>query len=256
MVPVKTLSIAAIGATFAALGTIGSAQAAIFRFDTSDNQFIPSIDNQGWWSATESNSDINDNYFVGRARDTIVSNAILRNFFTFDLSSLNEEVVSATLRLQRYDGRGNPTQTLGFFDVSTPAATLNNNEGTSAAIFDDLGTGKSYGTFDVSTRGNSSGILSFTLNSAAIADINAAAGGFFSIGGALNAESLSSPGDQYLFGNSSGGGVQQLVINVPEPSSVLGTLAFGVFGAGWVLKRRQKNQKIASGVKSITEASE
>ncbi len=164
------------------------------------------------------------------------------------------------MRLQRFDGRGNPTQTLGFFDVSTPAATLNNNQDTNTAIFDDLGTGQSYGTFDVSTSGSETGILSFTLNATAIADINAAAGGFFSIGGALDAESLSSPGRQNLFGfsnNASGRrSVQQLVINVPEPSSVLGTLAFGVFGAGWVLKHRQKNQKIAGGARSITEASE
>lgn len=30
------------------------------------------------------------------------------------------------------------------------------------------------------------------------------------------------------------------LVVVPEPSSVLGTLAFGAFGAGWMLKRRQK----------------
>lgn len=29
---------------------------------------------------------------------------------------------------------------------------------------------------------------------------------------------------------------------VPEPSSVLGALAFGAFGAGWMLKRRQKQK--------------
>lgn len=33
---------------------------------------------------------------------------------------------------------------------------------------------------------------------------------------------------------------------VPEPSSMLGTLAFSAFGAGWMLKRRQKKQQSTS----------
>lgn len=255
MVSVKTLSIAAIGATFATLGTIGSAQAAIFRFNTSDNQFTPGTDNQGWWSDTRKNSDSNDSYLVGK-----VGGDIHRNFFTFNLSSLNQEVVSAYLNLRPYKSGSNPTQNLEFFDVSTSATTLNNNNGSSVAIFEDLGTGKSYGKTIVGTGSSGTGILLISLNAAAVADINTAAGGFFSIGGTLDDKSLDRPRNQFLFGDSSGTGVQRLFVRTaepaPEPSSVLGILSFGVFGAGWVLKRRQKNQKIASGVKSITEASE
>ena len=38
---------------------------------------------------------------------------------------------------------------------------------------------------------------------------------------------------------------------VPEPSSMLGTLAFSAFGAGWMLKRRQKKQKSKSHAKPV-----
>ena len=74
-------------------------------------------------------------------------------------------------------------------------------------------------------------MLSFTLNAAAVADINAAAGGFFSIGGSL--DPITGTPSQTLFGASGGQrGTQQLVITtggsqaVPEPSTMI------VFGAG------------------------
>ena len=57
------------------------------------------------------------------------------------------------------------SETIAFFDVSTPAATLNNNTGASAAIFADLGSGKNYGTFGVATYSFSSALtLAFALN--------------------------------------------------------------------------------------------
>lgn len=34
-------------------------------------------------------------------------------------------------------------------------------------------------------------------------------------------------------------------VKVPEPSSILGILAFGAFGAGTLLKRQLKNRKLA-----------
>lgn len=45
------------------------------------------------------------------------------------------------------------------------------------------------------------------------------------------------------------------VATVPEPSSVLGTLAFGAFGTGWILKRRQRQQVVgrAKRVKSCCD---
>jgi hypothetical protein len=106
------------------------------------------------------------------------------------LSALNlagQTVTQATLELVRY-GVNTPdaSETIEFFDVSTPAAILNENNGPSPAIFADLGSGTSYGSFVVNSYTFSDTLtLSFVLNAAARADIANAAGGFFSIGGSL-----------------------------------------------------------------------
>jgi hypothetical protein len=197
-------------------------------FDTSDNQFDAGVDNQGWWSGTRVASDTNANYAAGRDHNAHV----LRNFFTFDLSSLAETAVSVTLQVRRYNyasATNQPSQTIEFFDVSTDAATLNNNVATSAAIFDDLGTGKSYGAFVVSQTGGSVDVLNFSLNADAVADINAAAGGWFSIGGTN--VSIGAAGRELLFESSSGLDVQRLVVEtapatagaVPDGGTVPGT---------------------------------
>jgi hypothetical protein len=164
-------------------GTAGAEQI----FHTSQNQFTPGVNNQGWWSTVDPNFDGNDNYVVGA-----LAGGEFRNFFTFYLAGLSStSIASAFLQVRRGCAAGDATETLGLFDVSTDPATLNFNEGFNAAVFDDLGTGTSYGTFEVGTSGPEDGTLSFALDALAIADIVAASGGFFSIGGAL--QSLTPP---------------------------------------------------------------
>jgi len=182
-------------------------------FNTSDSQFDLGVDNQGWWSATRNANNSNDNYALTSTG---------RNFFTFDLSSLAGPVASATVELRRYIYSGEAAETFEFFDVSTDAATLNNNTGTSAVIYDDLGTGTSYGQFEVSSVGTTSQLLHFHLNAAAVADINGAAGVFFSIGGSL----ITNDGNDVLFGSSNGAGIQRLIVElVPEPTTCTLALA-------------------------------
>jgi hypothetical protein len=178
-----------------------------FTLSTDMSQFDAGIDNQGWWSATFGNSDTNDNYFTGflSPADT------LRDFFTFDISGLTptDPVTSATLMLTKYTAAsdtGAAAHSLTFFDVSTDPATLNMNDGVSAAIFTDLGSGASYGSFSVlvDNINDTVTVLSFLLNAAAVADINAAlAGGatFFSVGGAGPAPAaISEPATVRLLG--------------------------------------------------------
>lgn len=190
------------------LGLAGPPPArAAFILNTFDSQFDYGVDNQGWWSATTGNDTYNDNYVVSMyGTDTI------RNFFTFDLRSVDlagQTIVSATLQLRRGGGQGAPTETLSFHHVATDAATLNANNGTSEAIYNDLGDGTLYGSFEVPTAGNSEELVSFPLNAAAIADITALAGsGFFSLGGSLPDSSTG-----YLFGFTGGNqGIQRLVL--------------------------------------------
>jgi hypothetical protein len=236
--------------------------AATLVFNTSDSQFTPNVDNQGWWAATSSNFDLNDNYFTGTFPAGIDEH---RSFFTFDLTGLvlgSEVIVSARLELARFLYlSGAPSETLGLFDVSTDAATLNNNAGTDSGIFADLGSGTSYGTFLVPVHSFSEDLLVLALNGAAMADISAAAGDFFSIGGALLSIGGSST-QETLFGNSFGGGpsvVQRLVLEtapapaltlasvpVPEPHPVgLLTFGLGLTGAAARLAVRRGARHVA-----------
>jgi hypothetical protein len=167
-------------------------------FTTSQSAFDPGARNQGWWSPTFFNVDSNDNYFVGEA-------GALRNFFTFDLSSACP-ASSVTLQLTRFEQTGPLPYSL--FDVTTPASTLNANDATSQAIYDDLGSGTSFGTFPVAD-GAQADVLSFQLNPAGVAAFNAARGGFFSIGGSTPANEA---GHIYAFSGPGAGGTQQLVV--------------------------------------------
>ncbi len=213
--------------------------AASFTFNTSDSQFTPGFDNQGWWSATALNTNTNTSYFTGERDD----GAILRSFFTFDLSSLNlagQTITAATLEVARYAYDSNDAnETVAFFDVSTDAATLNNNTGSNAAIFNDLGSGKNYGTFVVNSYTSSMVLtLSFALNANALADISAAEGQFFSIGGALTSITPAGGENESIFSGSSSTGIQRLTIQTvataPEPASIL---LFAPGLAGFVLRK-------------------
>ncbi|MEH2235193.1 PEP-CTERM sorting domain-containing protein [Nostoc sp.] len=227
------------------LGTLNAAQAATFTVNASD---------EGWWAAegglNVSNSNDNTNYVTGNIRGTD-----LRDFFTFNLGN-TAKVSSATLQIQRFDGSENGTKTLGFFDVSTPANVLSKKVNSpNNTIYSDLGSGKNYGTFKVSSSGDSDQILSFVLNSKAIADINTRKGQFFSIGGALQGDLE----EDYLFSGSGNGSLAKLVIDnthlatdpeqhvidnthlatvVPEPHTLGGIVVAGV--AGLWLKRKRK----------------
>lgn len=239
---------------FAVIAT-APARAGVFIFNTSDSQFSPDANNQGWWSDGRAGKDIFDDYEVG---SPVVGTAVkgrgeLRNFFTFDLRSLAGSVLSASLELTRFGyNSGDPSETLEFFDVTTPAATLNVNSGTDASIFNDLGSGQSYGSFVVNAYSPSDTLtFTFDLNATALADIQSLAGGFFSVGGALT---TIGPNGESIFQGSGTGGIQRLIVTtadapepavVPEASTLVAwsimAVVFG--GAGWLRQRRKGLQR-------------
>ena len=182
-------------------------------FDTSDSRFDKGVDNQGWWHTSIQNNDDNDNYIVGTADP----GGRFRHFFSFDLSTLRGKAVGATLVLRRYQGEGDFTETLGLFDVRTAADKLNNNRGPNVRIYRDRGSGSEYGRYVLPTDGAGTQAVRLRLNAAAVADVNAARGGFFSIGGKLLSINKP-PANQFLFGGSSGRGVQRLVVYVEPPA--------------------------------------
>ena len=157
--------------------------------DTSTSEFTPGTRNQGWWSPTDGNANNNASYIVG-SLSVGNTNFQFNNFFTFLLPEELGTITSANLLVERGVGTGPADLTYNLWDVSTPASVLNDkaNNLPNAAIYNDLGSGTSYGSFLVSTSGNSTDILNFSLNANALADLNThiSDGGFFSIGGSIS----------------------------------------------------------------------
>jgi hypothetical protein len=173
-----------------------------FTFRTSDAEFTPGSHNQGWWSGSMNNVTGNDNYIVGMP-DGVHQ---LNNYFTFNLAGLTGTVLDASLVLGQGIGSGaagvGPAIDVAYslYDVSTKPARLNDESASwNAAIYNDLGSGTSYGTYSLST-GASGGTDTLALNSAGLAAIDSAAGGYLSIGGSLKLAAVPEPATLAIWG--------------------------------------------------------
>jgi hypothetical protein len=183
-------------------------------FTTAQSAFDPGVRNQGWWADGPANYTQNDAYTMGFS-----SHVTTRDFFTFDLSSACQ-ATAVSLQLSRLGGfaseRFADSIPLDLFDVNTPAATLNNNSGANLEIWNDLGSGVSFGHFDI-TPGQPSDVITLPLNSAGVAAFNAARGGFFSIGGTGPTPGF--PDSYTLFDGDAHEGIQQLLVICPAEAA-------------------------------------
>lgn len=178
------------------LAAVGALASGCMAFSTAESPFHAGARNQGsWLEGGRANGPGNDNYFVGWVLEDFPETEYkARNYFTFDLTDACE-AGGVILKVTRF------TQTAPIayklFDVTTPADVLNAETAQDPAVFEDLGSGTSFGTFNV-TPGDRAEVVSFPLNRAGVAAYNDARGGFFSIGGAAPDASLG----EYLFGHS------------------------------------------------------
>jgi hypothetical protein len=215
-------------------------QAGTVVLSTSQAQIQPGVDNQGWLNSFSTNENaFNDNHITG----LVSPGEEYRSFFSFSLQSLTGTVLGARLELRRYQQQG--AVNLGFWDTTATAAELSaTRDGLfSPGIFEDLGTGTSYGSFQV-VEGDGEDILVFELNAQAIGALNASlaqpGSGYFSLGAAVQ-------GEGYLFSTSNdepgaSGGLlnspQRLVLRmadtqpVPEPGSLALALVALAVAAG------------------------
>lgn len=121
-----------------------------------------------------------------------------RNYHSFDLSGLTGTISGATLRIwvdavapsliSPYQS-ADPFETVNLFDVSASATVLEDpstDAVAAALVYDDLGTGDSYGSFVVNST-DASTYIDVALNAVAISDLNAAVGtGSWSVGGVID----------------------------------------------------------------------
>jgi hypothetical protein len=176
---------------------------------TAGNEWIIDASNRGWWR--------NDGYHDASNKNTITGQGStgsqrFNSFFVFDLTSvLPGSITNATLRLEIENYYGPDTsESLTAYNVSTPISVLTSS-GTNVAVFDDLGSGNSYGDFTV-LPANVGSILEITLNSQALADIGAATGGYFAVGLHANNIGLPTGSEGVRFSVGSEARVHQLVL--------------------------------------------
>ena len=145
-----------------------------------NNTLTVNQSDRGWYQSNGSHTASNANTYT-------VKNSYY-SWFTFDLSSFSGGACSVTLRLELENyATSASTTTSTIWDVSTSHDDLvaSSSGSSGQTIFADLGGGNSYGsaTFSSSDQGS---IIEYELSSQAISDVNSAAGGWFSVGTAMD----------------------------------------------------------------------
>ncbi|SDW40123.1 VPLPA-CTERM protein sorting domain-containing protein [Albimonas donghaensis] len=204
------------------------------------------VQNDGVSSATNTNIMTGRNGSVER-----------RSYFLFDLGGISGTVTGASLSFAAGSAAAPDTglywsfdssEILTAFQVDTAPDTLETAPG-SVAIFNDLGSGDVFGSGATSSGYNTDmNAFSFALNGTALADIEAALGGEFALGGALS--DLSGQAFESIFASSSGAGLATLSLtveasDVPLPAAAP-LLAAGLGALGLTARRRRRRAGAAA----------
>ena len=175
--------------------------------------------NSGWYSAAGFHSSDNLNYAAGVCCSVNPPVNDKHDYFVFNLSNVSGPITSATLSIFNpnngfYTNNGASGGLYQTWDVSTPLSTLKAGQTNATSIYTDLGSGTLFGSVLVGPSDDNA-FVNITLDSAAIAAINASEGSQFAVGGSL------------------------VAINaVPEPST-WAMMILGFAGIGYMAYRRK-----------------
>ncbi len=169
--------------------------------------------NSGWYMIDGTNNGTATNFFSGYTS----GNGYYRNWLGFDLSSVTENIISATLSVAS-NSSNDSGQTFSWFEIITPYSNLGTQAGTD--IFEDLGTGNMLAQ-GIHTAGT---INLFTMNALGLSSLNSASS-LWAIGG-LNGSANKAFG--YTAGVGSGDHIQLVLETSPVPIPA----AVWLFGSG------------------------
>lgn len=215
------------------------ARAEVLVLNTSD---------RGYYYDYDFSEPTNKNYLTGQIGDGTTAIGF-HSFFSFDaLGALDGPIVSATLSLYNPDGgysSNQSSESLTIDGFSGDVATLNGG-GTVSGEYDALASGTVFGTQSVSSADDNK-FLDITLNSDAIAFLNANSSSAFAFGGYLAGIPANDADTRFVFGGSAfvvsndSNTVLTLVTNpvsaVPEPRVALLLIA-GMLGLIAANRRR------------------
>ena len=202
---------------------VSAALSEVVAFNTSQSRFRPGLDNQG--TVFGDAQDPDTGYWNGKLNAAYVvgfewaAPYELRNHFTFDLSSLTPGSATGAVLVLR-NGNDWSYGHGGLYrirEVLTGAQALNLRTARPGSVYADLGTGPVYGAKRIVEATATGPAVRIRLNDAGVAAINAAAGGFFSVGGRLtNLDVDPQEGNSFLWLSSSSYGVQRLLVTTNE----------------------------------------
>jgi hypothetical protein len=163
---------------------------------------------RGWYASNTMHASSNDNTLTGEF--VVTTNGVYNSYYVFSLAGLTAfAITDVKLELQfEAWAATDATETFTIWDVTTPAATVENGI-TSPATHSDLMTGTSYGTQTV-TAAQLTTVVSVPLNAAAATAVKAQLGNDFVVG-----MHLDTPPGWVRFGNTGANTIRLVVTYLP-----------------------------------------
>ncbi len=148
-----------------------SATVSITDNDTPSGTITLNAVDTGWYDSTGLHESINTNYIAGDSNTT--DGKLYRNWFAFNLPTLNAPIVSAQLKLKTFDyDSPSPSETYELREVTTAVPTLTAGGSGKTTIYNDLGDGVIYGS-RVYANADDNLHRTIDLNAAAISAVTA-----------------------------------------------------------------------------------